>query len=409
MSASSDDNNLVTRNTLITIIVLLVFALICITVLIVIYISNQATVTKPTATQQDAIFTSAAQTVIAQTTSSAEETAIAMLTEAANSSPTPTATAVPPSATLPPPTFTSTPTETPLPVTPSPTPIPCNWAQFIKDVTVPDGSEFSPGTSFTKVWRLKNIGTCSWTEDYSMVFMRGSQMGGNSPSPLTSIVRPGETIDLSVDLIAPNSEGDYRGDWALEDDEGVQFGVGPNQDQPYWVKITVVGDNIPVFYFTDDFCGAQWRTDFTNNLACPASRPNFETGFVLLDPEPKLENGQTDNEPALVTHPDSGNGGFIAGQYPAIKILSGDHFKTVIGCMYGAFNCNITFQLNYVIGSGPVRNLGVWHEIYDEQYQKIDVDLSSLAGNDVEFILTVLNNGDSEEDWAFWLLPRIER
>jgi hypothetical protein len=43
-----------------------------------------------------------------------------------------------------------------------PTPA-CDQAQFIKDVTIPDGTVIAPGTSFKKTWRLKNIGTCTWS------------------------------------------------------------------------------------------------------------------------------------------------------------------------------------------------------------------------------------------------------
>src|SRR5512143_3278895 len=39
----------------------------------------------------------------------------------------------------------------------------CDWAQFVADVTVPDGTSYAPGTTFTKTWRLKNIGSCTWT------------------------------------------------------------------------------------------------------------------------------------------------------------------------------------------------------------------------------------------------------
>ncbi|MCJ7824862.1 MAG: hypothetical protein MUP44_08185, partial [Anaerolineales bacterium] len=45
---------------------------------------------------------------------------------------------------------------TPLPTftpVPSATAIPCDRAEFITDVTVPDGSDYSPGDVFTKTWR----------------------------------------------------------------------------------------------------------------------------------------------------------------------------------------------------------------------------------------------------------------
>src|SRR5512145_1793119 len=53
-------------------------------------------------------------------------------------------------------------------------------AQFIADVTVPDGTRFDPGATFKKTWRLKNIGTCTWTTSYSLVFDSGEKMGAAS-------------------------------------------------------------------------------------------------------------------------------------------------------------------------------------------------------------------------------------
>ena len=54
----------------------------------------------------------------------------------------------------------------------------CYWAQFIADVTVPDGTNFAPGTAFKKTWRLKNIGTCAWSStDVSLIFDSGQNMG----------------------------------------------------------------------------------------------------------------------------------------------------------------------------------------------------------------------------------------
>ncbi|PIU90073.1 MAG: hypothetical protein COS63_04110, partial [Anaerolineae bacterium CG06_land_8_20_14_3_00_57_67] len=50
----------------------------------------------------------------------------------------------------------------------------CDWAQFVADITVPDGASFAPGAAFTKTWRLKNIGTCTWTTSYALVFVSGS-------------------------------------------------------------------------------------------------------------------------------------------------------------------------------------------------------------------------------------------
>src|SRR5438128_9993406 len=71
----------------------------------------------------------------------------------------------------------------------------CDAAQFVADVTVPDGTTYNAGDSFNKVWRLKNIGTCSWTTDYTLVFSSGEQMGAASSLKFSKSVATGGTID----------------------------------------------------------------------------------------------------------------------------------------------------------------------------------------------------------------------
>ena len=48
-------------------------------------------------------------------------------------------------------------------------------AAFVSDVTIPDGTVMAPGQSFTKTWKLKNIGTTSWS-NYNLKFFDGEQM-----------------------------------------------------------------------------------------------------------------------------------------------------------------------------------------------------------------------------------------
>jgi hypothetical protein len=123
------------------------------------------------------------------------------------------------------PTPTGTrPTSTP---TGSATPIPaaCDRAQFISDVTVPDGTSFAPGFTFTKTWRLKNIGTCTWT-NYYLIFDSGEKMGGPDQQLIPVSVAPGQTVDLTVTLVSPTTQGTYRGYWKLKNSGGIPFGIG---------------------------------------------------------------------------------------------------------------------------------------------------------------------------------------
>ena len=131
----------------------------------------------------------------------------------------------------------ATPVPTSIPITLSCT----NRAAFVKDLTIPDGSLFAPGASFAKTWRLKNSGTCTWKSGYQVVFINGQQMGGASPMSLQQTVPPGKTIDLSITLTAPASEGYYAGAWQLRSPQGLDFGIGQSRstDQSFWVKIHV--------------------------------------------------------------------------------------------------------------------------------------------------------------------------
>ena len=107
----------------------------------------------------------------------------------------------------------SAPTQTPVPATASQTPVPtavsyCDWTTFIKDVTIPDGAQLSPGEVFTKVWRLQNRGTCTWTPDYDVVFYGGAQMSGTTMQ-IPGYIAPGQSVDVAVTFTAPSTPGHY--------------------------------------------------------------------------------------------------------------------------------------------------------------------------------------------------------
>jgi hypothetical protein len=145
------------------------------------------------------------------------------------------------------PTTAAPPTEVPATATASPTAtvtptsIPCDRAAFVSDVTVPDGTDYAPGATLTKTWRLRNNGSCTWTSGYALVFDHGDSMGAPATQQLTTgTVAPGQTIDISVTLTAPASEGTYRGYFKLRNPSGVVFGIGANADVAFWVEIEVM-------------------------------------------------------------------------------------------------------------------------------------------------------------------------
>jgi hypothetical protein len=99
----------------------------------------------------------------------------------------------------------------------------CDKSQFIADITIPDGTILAPGTAFTKTWRIKNTGTCSWTPSYTIVFDHGDQMSGPIAQALVGNVNPGQTVDISINLTAPATNNHYVGYWKLRNAAGVTF------------------------------------------------------------------------------------------------------------------------------------------------------------------------------------------
>jgi hypothetical protein len=117
-------------------------------------------------------------------------------------------------------------------------------AQFITDVTIPDGTVVNPNQAFTKKWRIKNVGTCTWT-GFTMVFDSGDSMGGPASKPI-STVNPGQEIDLEVNLTAPASPGNYRGYWRINTNGNVLVPVVSGyQGKSFYVDVKVQNPATP--------------------------------------------------------------------------------------------------------------------------------------------------------------------
>ncbi len=290
----------------------------------------------------------------------------------------------------------------------SPTPVKrCDAAAFVRDVSIPDGTTLSPGKPFTKTWRLQNVGSCSWTPSYALVFINGDGMSAPSVVSLSGNVNPGETIDLTVSLVAPNKKGHYRSYWKLRNASGVLFGIGTQADTAFWVDINVLGPEYVAYDFAAGACNADWKSN-SGALPCPGVEED-DDGYVLILPRPRMENGKREDQFGLLTVPRNTRNGFIQGKYPAFKVQEGDHFLTTINCQYNANTCNVLFRFEYQVGDGDIKTLKEWHEVYEGKFYSVDLDLSTLAGKNVRFYLTVSANASKGKDQALWLAPRIMR
>jgi uncharacterized protein YkwD len=139
------------------------------------------------------------------------------------------------------PSLTPSPTTGDAAAVPSPTTQPqqdcIDKAAFSADVTIPDGMVLKMGESFTKTWRVRNEGTCTWS-GYELVYSGGDALNGAMSYPVPGI-KPGEYGDVSVELQAPQRAGGLIGYWLFKNPAGKTFGVGSEGDGLLWVQITV--------------------------------------------------------------------------------------------------------------------------------------------------------------------------
>ncbi len=288
----------------------------------------------------------------------------------------------------------------------------CDAALLVMSVTAPDGSVYSPNATFTKTWRLKNVGTCTWTTAYTLVFVSGAQMDAPSQLAIPLSVAPDSTVDLSLNMIAPAPAGHYRGAWQLKNADGVRFGTGATANQSFWADIvTKSGSQVTPTFMGDtyDFVSskAQQWTSGAGSLHFPGTNGDAR-GFALKLTSAQLETGLTVNQPALLMVPQKKTNGYIQALYPAIAIRKGDRFQATIGCEYGATSCYLTYRLDVRTSAG-VKKFWTFSEKYDNQTYDVNLDLSSLAGKNVEFFLMVLATGSPTGDRALWVAPRITR
>ena len=90
----------------------------------------------------------------------------------------------------------------------------------------------TPGQDFIKTWKVTNDGACTWGDGYTLIYAYGEQMSGE-PVPLSTAVQPGESVEVSVNLKAPDRAGEYTSAWQMANAKGVPFG------KAIFVKIVV--------------------------------------------------------------------------------------------------------------------------------------------------------------------------
>ena len=108
----------------------------------------------------------------------------------------------------------------------------CNVAQFLTDVTIPDGTFISFGASIDKQWLVNNNGTCDWDSTYRLKWIGGDPLGAAQEQILYP-ARAGTQVTLRIVFTAPTAEGTFESAWQAYGPDGSAFG------DPIFMKIVV--------------------------------------------------------------------------------------------------------------------------------------------------------------------------
>ncbi|MGB9890734.1 MAG: hypothetical protein ACPLTQ_13875, partial [Anaerolineae bacterium] len=166
-----------------------------------------------------------------------------------------------------------------------------------------------------------------------------------------------------------------------------------------------------VFDFVDRANNAYWQSG-AGVLPWPGAA-NDNRGFARWVDNAALEDGSTASR-VLETHPQWVAHGYIQGAFTEVYssgyvVQSGDHFVARVGLLQNAASGNVTFRVMIRPEGGPNTWIGSVSDTYDGSLKTMNIPLSAWAGKRADFILRVDAGSSSGQDWAVWVMARIER
>lgn len=113
---------------------------------------------------------------------------------------------------------TVTPSRVVVTIVAGPTRTPGPWNCAITKQAVKWGAPFPPGAEFDGRWTVKNTGTKAWEIGaLSYFYVDGTPMQTHGDSfKVNKKIKPGDTLEIIVDMQAPREYGFYHTDWLLK-------------------------------------------------------------------------------------------------------------------------------------------------------------------------------------------------
>jgi len=132
--------------------------------------------------------------------------------------------------------------------------------RYIADVTIPDDTPITAGTTFIKTWLIENNGQGAWETGFNFVWVKGSSMTTIPKIPLPNLA-PGAQAQISLSLTAPAKAGKHFSDWRFQDSKGNFFGeviytrilsqpapatIPSGKNDSYFLADVTIPDNIQI-------------------------------------------------------------------------------------------------------------------------------------------------------------------
>lgn len=113
-----------------------------------------------------------------------------------------------------------------------------NRIGFVSDITIPDGTPVHANEIITKTWRLKNIGTCTITKNYKIVWADTTFVNPQKLFDFNTEILPGEEKEVSITFPVIGN-GKTRINFKFAGLDGVPFQLGERGRGAFWIEYVI--------------------------------------------------------------------------------------------------------------------------------------------------------------------------
>jgi len=259
---------------------------------------------------------------------------------------------------------------------------------FVNDITIPDGTRMAPGEAYTKVWRLQNTGSMQLPSNAKLVFLSGDKMSGPMTTDLPD-AEAGQQFDITMDLVAPNEEGEYEGCWniTLVDSDSNDLSNIPPQIT-LWVKIVVTQE------VSDD---SSWsvieEVDDSDESESEANESESETNESESEEENIKESENEDNQQSNDSKTEENEGNNLEVSYSSSPMYNGEEEPVDNSEQFSSMIMPLPSSMENTFDQNLPRTTNAVEDFVDSRYERYSQELQELADmgfEDFERCISVL-------------------